>query len=95
MQRNIEEPVPISGIVEELGISTRSLERKFKTHLRTTPNGFYRDMRLSKANNLLLNTTMSIREVGLACGFPNGFSHLYKKSFGITPFDLRKRQRRN
>ncbi|WP_291735569.1 AraC family transcriptional regulator, partial [Leisingera sp. F5] len=29
MQDNIEEPVPISEIVDELGISTRSLERKF------------------------------------------------------------------
>ena len=30
MQDNIEEPVPISDIVDELGISTRSLERKFR-----------------------------------------------------------------
>ncbi|WP_152612847.1 GlxA family transcriptional regulator [Leisingera sp. ANG-M6] len=93
MQDNIEEPVPISDIVGELGISTRSLERKFKTFLGTTPNGFYREMRLSKANNLLLNTTMSVREIGLACGFPNGFSSLYKSFFGITPFALRKRRR--
>ena len=93
MQDNIEEPVPINEIVDELGISTRSLERKFKTFLGTTPNGFYREMRLSKANNLLLNTTMSVREIGLACGFPNGFSSLYKSFFGITPFVLRKRRR--
>ncbi|MFW8635925.1 GlxA family transcriptional regulator [Cribrihabitans pelagius] len=93
MQANIEEPVPIRGIVAALGISNRSLERKFKTYLATTPNGFYREMRLSRANNLLLNTTMSVREIGLACGFPNGFSSLYKGFFGITPFTLRKRRR--
>ena len=50
-------------------------------------------MRLNKANNLLLNTTMSVREIGLACGFQNGFSTLYKSVFGITPFALRKRRR--
>ena len=93
MQANIEEPMPIGDIVAELGISTRSLERKFKTFLGTTPNGFYREMRLNKANNLLLNTTMSVREIGLACGFQNGFSSLYKSIFGITPFALRKRRR--
>jgi transcriptional regulator GlxA family with amidase domain len=93
MQANIEEPLPIGEIVEELGISTRSLERKFKNFLNTTPNGFYREMRLNKANNLLLNTTMSVREIGLACGFQNGFSSLYKSIFGITPFALRKRRR--
>ncbi|MFT6456967.1 GlxA family transcriptional regulator [Pseudophaeobacter arcticus] len=93
MQANIEEPMPIGEIVTELGISTRSLERKFRTYLAATPNGFYREMRLNKANNLLLNTTMSVREIGLACGFQNGFSTLYKSIFGITPFVLRKRRR--
>ena len=93
MQTNIEEPMPIGEIVADIGISTRSLERKFKTFLNATPNGFYREMRLNKANNLLLNTTMSVREIGLACGFQNGFSTLYKTVFGITPFVLRKRRR--
>ncbi|WP_417700300.1 GlxA family transcriptional regulator [Pseudophaeobacter sp.] len=94
MQTNIEDPLPIGSIVAELGVSPRSLERKFKTSLGTTPNGFYREMRLNKANNLLLNTSLSLREIGLACGFPNGFSSLYKSVFGITPHALRK-QRRN
>ncbi|AUR09370.1 GlxA family transcriptional regulator [Phaeobacter inhibens] len=93
MQEHIEDPLPINEIVDHLGISTRSLERKFKTFLGTTPNGFYREMRLNKANNLLLNTTMSVREIGLACGFSNGFSTLYKAFFGITPFALRKSRR--
>lgn len=93
MQANIEEPVPINELVAALGLSNRSLERKFKTYLGTTPNGFYREMRLAKANNLLLNTTMSVREIGLACGFPNGFSAVYKSFFGITPFVLRRQRR--
>ncbi|MFD0910523.1 GlxA family transcriptional regulator [Ruegeria arenilitoris] len=95
MQANIEDPLPINQLVEELGMSNRSLERKFKTFFGTTPNGFYREMRLAKANNLLLNTTMSVREIGLACGFPNGFSSVYKSFFGITPFALRRQKRQS
>ncbi|MCG7520680.1 GlxA family transcriptional regulator [Ruegeria sp. Ofav3-42] len=93
MQANIEDPLPIQEIVEVLGLSNRSLERKFKNYFGTTPNGFYREMRLAKANNLLLNTTMSVREIGLACGFPNGFSSVYKSFFGVTPFVLRREKR--
>ena len=93
MQANIEDPVPISELVTALGISSRSLERKFHAHLNTTPNTYYRELRLARANNLLLNTNMSVREVGLACGFPSGFSGLYKSFFGITPFALRKERR--
>ncbi|NOC47293.1 MULTISPECIES: GlxA family transcriptional regulator [unclassified Ruegeria] len=93
MQANIEDPLPINQIVESLHLSNRSLERKFKTFFGTTPNGFYREMRLAKANNLLLNTTMSVREIGLACGFPNGFSSVYKSFFGVTPFVVRRQKR--
>lgn len=95
MQANIEEPLPINQIVEELHLSNRSLERKFKSVFGTTPNGFYREMRLAKANNLLLNTTMSVREIGFACGFPNGFSSVYKSFFGITPYVLRRQKRQS
>ncbi|WP_166418085.1 GlxA family transcriptional regulator [Cochlodiniinecator piscidefendens] len=90
MQANMEEPLPISQLVQLLGVSSRSLERKFKASLGTTPNNYYRELRMNKANNLLLNTTLSVREVGLACGFVNGFSSLYKSFFGITPLGLRR-----
>ena len=90
MQDNIEVPLTISELVAELGFSPRSLERKFKAHLGVSPNTFYREIRLHRANNLLLNTTMCVRDVGLACGFPNGFSGLYKSFFGTTPAALRK-----
>ncbi len=93
MQANFEDPIPIGELVAVMGMSNRSLERKFRTYLGTTPNTFYRELRLAKANNLLLNTTMSVREVGLACGFSNGFSGLYKSVYGITPLALRKQRR--
>ena len=93
MQGNIEEPVPISELVNMVGISSRSLERKFRNYLNTTPNTYYRQLRLAQANNLLLNTTLSVREVGLACGFSEGFSVLYKKFFGITPLEMRHRRK--
>ncbi|CUI55892.1 GlxA family transcriptional regulator [Cognatishimia activa] len=93
MQANIEDPLPIGELVKVLNLSNRSLERKFRLHMNTTPNRFYRELRLTKANNLLLNTTMSVRDVGLACGFSNGFSGLYKNFYGITPAVLRKQRR--
>ena len=93
MQANVEEPIPINELVAVLGISNRSLERKFQTFLATTPNTYYRELRLNKANNLLFNTTMTVAEIGLACGFASGFSTLYKKFYGITPMALRKKRR--
>mgnify|MGYP005988904095 CR=1 FL=1 len=93
MQANIEEPLPIQTIVASIGISNRSLERKFRAHLNTTPNTYYRELRLAKANNLLLNTSLSVREIGMACGFSSGFSGLYKSFYKITPAVMRRQRR--
>ncbi|MEJ6399249.1 GlxA family transcriptional regulator [Yoonia sp. 208BN28-4] len=93
MQDHIEFPIPISEIADRAGLSKRSLERRFHAVLHSTPNGFYRELRLTKANNLLLNTDMSINEIGLACGFPSGFSTIYRSAFGMTPNTARKKGR--
>ena len=93
MQEHMEFPLPISEIAEIAGLSKRSLERKFNRMMRTTPNGYYRGLRLNKANNLLLNTDMRINEIGLACGFPSGFTTIYRQAFGMTPNSARKKGR--
>jgi transcriptional regulator GlxA family with amidase domain len=90
MQTNMEEPLPISELVARVGLSSRSLERRLHRRLKTTPNTYYRELRLNWANNLLLNTNLTIREIGMACGFPNGFSSLYRSFFGVTPTAIRQ-----
>lgn len=93
MQDNMEFPLPISEIAERTRLSKRSLERKFNRMMKTTPNGYYRGLRLNKANNLLLNTDLRINEIGLACGFPSGFTTIYRQTFGMTPNTARKKGR--
>ena len=95
MQANMEEPLAIHDLCDILKISSRSLERKFNRHLRMTPNSYYRELRLNKASTLLLNTSLSIREVGLACGFASGFAPLYKSVFGRTPAETRRMKRQS
>lgn len=95
MQANIEEPLAIHDLCDVLKISSRSLERKFNRHLQMTPNSYYRELRLNRASTLLLNTSLSIREVGLACGFAGGFAPLYKSVFGCTPAETRRARRQS
>ncbi|EBA13567.1 GlxA family transcriptional regulator [Roseobacter sp. CCS2] len=93
MQDNMEFPLPIGEIAQRANLSKRSLERKFNRLMKMTPNGYYRGLRLNKANNLLLNTAMRINEIGLACGFPSGFTTIYREAFGMTPNAARKKGR--
>lgn len=92
MQANIETPLPIATIAAQAQVSKRSLERKFHRTMQTTPNGYYRELRLAQANNLLLNTNMSIQEIGLATGFSSGFARVYRTVFGMTPNAARQKR---
>jgi transcriptional regulator GlxA family with amidase domain len=87
MNENIEAPQSPALIAEEIGISTRQLERLFGRYLNCSPKKYYVDLRLQKARNLLVQTDQSVTEIALACGFesPGHFSRVYRSKFGITP----------
>jgi transcriptional regulator GlxA family with amidase domain len=72
-------------------VSRRQLERLFKQHLDELPSRYYAELRLARARRLLQQTSQSILQIGLACGFANGshFSNAYRARFGRTPRDER------
>ncbi|MEM9717368.1 MAG: GlxA family transcriptional regulator [Pseudomonadota bacterium] len=94
MENAIEEPVSPSVLAEEVGMSTRQLERLFRKYLDRSPKRYYMELRLQKARNLLLQTDMSVINVALACGFysPSHFSKCYRAHYEITPYRERGAQ---
>ena len=91
MERNLEEPLPISDIARTIGASQRKLERLFKSHTNRSPVRYYADARLDRARGLVTQTNLPIIEVAIASGFPSpgNFSRAYRKRFGLTPSEDR------
>lgn len=91
MEANIEEPLSTDDISYYVGVSRRQLERLFKQYLGTVPSKYYLELRLNKAKQLLQQTSKSIVQIGLACGFSSGphFSSTYRNHFGISPREER------
>lgn len=87
MSSSIESPIAPSEIAREIGISTRQLERLFGRHLNCSPKKYFVDLRLQKAQRLLVQTDMSVTEVAFATGFksPTHFSKIYRVQFGVAP----------
>jgi len=87
MEEHIEEQTSIVSIAKRVGMTPRQLQRLFKHHLKTCPTKCYREIRLEKSRRLILQTSMSVLEVGLACGFisHSHFSGVYRKYFGCSP----------
>lgn len=91
MEANIEEPLSTDDIAYYVGVSRRQLERLFKQYLNTVPSRYYLELRLNRARQLLQQTSKSIVQISLACGFSSGphFSSSYRNHFGITPREER------
>ncbi|HJV25053.1 MAG TPA: GlxA family transcriptional regulator [Aromatoleum sp.] len=87
MESNIEEPLSLDELADEIGISRRQIERLFKRYLNCVPTKYYLDLRLRRARELLLQTSMSILDITIACGFqsPPHFSKCYRGLFGYPP----------
>ncbi|WP_370401408.1 GlxA family transcriptional regulator [Sulfitobacter sp. JB4-11] len=88
MENNIEEPISPSVLAQDVGMSTRQLERLFRRYLSRSPKRYYMELRLQKARNLLMQTDMSVINVALACGFasPSHFSKCYRAHYDTTPY---------
>jgi transcriptional regulator GlxA family with amidase domain len=94
MEANIEEPISPADLAEDVGMSTRQLERLFRRYLNRSPKRYYMELRLQKARNLLMQTDMSVINVALACGFasPSHFSKCYRAHYSTTPYRERGTQ---
>ncbi len=94
MEANIEEPISPAILAENVGMSTRQLERLFRRYLDRSPKRYYMELRLQKARNLLMQTDMSVINVALACGFssPSHFSKCYRTQYYTTPYRERGSQ---
>lgn len=94
MEANIEEPMSIDELSILVGVSRRQLERLFQKYLTCVPTRYYMDLRLNCARRLLLQTSKSVIDVSLACGFvsPPHFSKCYRDYFGIPPRDERQQK---
>jgi len=87
MEANIEDPIDIGEISTLVGISLRQVQRQFQAHMNCTPSAFYMKTRLKRAKLLLMQSSLSMAEVGVATGFQTSsyFSYCYRMEMGCTP----------
>jgi AraC family transcriptional regulator, glycine betaine-responsive activator len=94
MEENIEKPLSLDEIAAATSLSRRQIERLFRRHLNCVPNRYYLQIRLRRARELLLQTSMPIIDITTACGFqsPPHFSRCYRAQFGCPPSAERARR---
>jgi AraC-like DNA-binding protein len=92
MESNVYGTINLSNISEQIGISTSRFNEIFKTYTGMTPYQFYIHIKIHKAEGLLEQENVSVKEVSFKMGFedPYYFSRLFKNKTGVAPSAWKK-----
>lgn len=95
MEANIREPISQAELASYVGLSRRQLQRLFQRYLMCTPSRRYLQIRLTRARELLQQTSMSLVEISSLTGFVSSshFSKSYKELYGYSPSAERRSNR--
>ncbi len=93
IKNNFAEPISLSNIAEQIGISCAYLSTLFKEETGTSFCDFVTNIRLEKAKALLEEGTMDLKEIVLSCGFSDYsyFIKTFRKKIGVTPKEYIKK----
>jgi signal transduction histidine kinase/DNA-binding response OmpR family regulator len=91
IQNNLgDELFNIQELCSEMGMSKSQLYRKFSALTTLSAAKYIRTLRMKRAKELLLNTSMNITEIGYEVGMKSVsvFSKVFKEEFGYSPTDF-------
>ncbi|MFQ5350749.1 MAG: GlxA family transcriptional regulator [Thermoanaerobaculia bacterium] len=84
-------PVDLDQLADHLGISRRSLNRRFRRATGRTPVRYLQEARIAEASSLLRNSNLPIFEIATRVGYDDAahFATLYRRLTDQTPSGYR------
>ena len=91
IEANYFNELTVEALASTVGLSRSQLYRVFKSTLGTSPQNHILQYRLSKAKFLVCNTSLSVAEIALSCGFTDQsyFTRCFRTRFGSSPLIYR------
>ena len=95
LSRNIEQPLTVQEIAREFNYSVQHLNRLFCKEAGQTLGKYFIGQKLYLARRLLLNTDLSIKEIGCKVGYPDPghFCRVFRNKMKVSPGVWRNRER--
>lgn len=92
MQAWTDRPVSMHEIARKSGMGYSLFRKLFKARMNCAPIQYFQDIKMQKATELLVSTTIPIKEIAYRLNFetPAYFSARFKKQFGKTPAEYRE-----
>jgi len=94
VENNYMEKITIEDIANEVDLSQSHFMKYFKNTMGTSFVDYLNEYRLTMASRLLISSDSSILAIASEVGFENlsYFNRIFKKRFGQTPREYRRRQ---
>ena len=91
LMRDLRSAPAITTLASRLGVSARTLTRRFRSATGVSFSDYLQQRRLDEAQSLLRRTNLSITEVGSTVGFndPSHFARTFREHIGVTPSGFR------
>jgi transcriptional regulator GlxA family with amidase domain len=92
MHEHLADKPNIGTLSAELGISSRSLNRRFHQATGLSPLGWLQQLRISQAKDLLRHSNLAVNEVAWQVGISDAshFGRLFRTQVGMTPARYRE-----
>lgn len=92
IEKNLKEVPSIGDIASEISLCKSSFIRLFHKETGFTPNDYIMKKKVLRAQMLLINTDISIKEIARELGYDNisYFCRVFNKNVGMSPFKFRR-----
>ena len=93
IRANYTEGITVADVARHTGYSESYFGYAFKKKYKMSVSRYIRELQLAKAKDLLVDTAFAISAVASYVGFDdsNYFTVIFKKQFGISPKEFRKK----
>lgn len=92
VEDNIGADISVDTLAEEMGLSRSAFFKRLKALTGQAPVDFIKELRLTRAAQLISTTALGITEIAYQVGFndPGYFGKCFRKRFGMSPKEYRR-----
>jgi len=94
IREHLGDPLTLPQVSRVAGFAPGYFSKLFKRQERTTFGRYLQKVRITRAQQMLTGTALSIERIGKLCGFPNRsyFYRVFKNMTSLTPLEQRERR---
>jgi len=92
LREHLDQPIKISDLADYVKLSSRNLNRRFKSATGSSPQAYLQNQRISNAKDLLRHSNLSISEIAWKVGLQDAgyFSRLFRQHCETSPLRYRE-----